>query len=100
MRWLRVQEPETDQAAGEPEERLLDLGVAVQAAAQPAERVQPRDGPLDDPAVHAQPAAVPGISGRQDRGDPQPPEPPPRRLGVVTAVPVQAVRLLSLGAGL
>ena len=52
------QEPQTDQRTGETEERLLHLREPIQAAAQPAEGVQPRDGPLHVPAEHPQATAV------------------------------------------
>ncbi len=36
----------------------MDVGAALVAHPQPAELVQPTQGPLDHPAMHSQPAAV------------------------------------------
>src|SRR5262249_532620 len=95
---LGAQEPQTEKGTGQTEERLVDLCASVQAASQPPERLQPGEGPLHDPAEHAPPAAVLPLALGQDRDAPQPAQPLPYRLCMVTAVAVQAVRLLAPGA--
>src|SRR4051794_37841147 len=94
------QEPQTDQGTGQPEERLLKLGVAIQTTPQSAEGMQPGDGPLHEPTEHAQSTAVLGIPCGQDRGDPQPAQQLPQRLGVEAPVPLQPLRLTPLRPGL
>jgi hypothetical protein len=56
--------PEADEAAGEGEERFVDLVAAVVADEQPFELVEPGEGALDDPAVAAQTGAVLGLAPR------------------------------------
>jgi hypothetical protein len=53
-----VEEFEVDQAAGDLEERFVDVGAAFVADAEPAVLVQPGEGALDDPALFAEPGAV------------------------------------------
>ena len=45
----------------------MDVGAALVAHPQPAEPVQPTQGPLDHPAVHSQPVAVFRAPPRQGR---------------------------------
>jgi hypothetical protein len=47
-----------DEAAGDAEERFVDVVAAFPADPWPAVLVQPGDGALDDPALFAQPGAV------------------------------------------
>ena len=52
----------------------MDVSAALVAHPQPAELVQPTQGPLDHPAVHRQPAAVfraPPSQSRRDVEHPQ-----------------------------
>ncbi len=51
-----------DEAAGEFEERLVDVGSPFPADAQAPEAVQPRETPLHNPAVGAQSGAVQGAA--------------------------------------
>src|SRR5262245_61303175 len=85
---LVCEEPEADEGTTESEEGFLDLEQAIQTAAEAAERVQPADRPLDEPPVDTQTATVFGPAFGQDRGDAQPPQQDPERLGVVPAVPL------------
>src|SRR5262245_20407350 len=55
---LSLQEAAADQAAGQGEERLLDLAPPIRPQAQPPEPVPPRHRPLRHPAEHPQPTAV------------------------------------------
>src|SRR3954447_8266986 len=54
--------------------------------------VQPRQGPLHDPTVDPQTAAMFPAALPQERLDPEPTQPPPHRLGVVGPVAIEAVR--------
>ena len=62
----------------------MDVSAALVAHPQPAELVQPSQGPLDHPAVHSQPAAVFGAppgQGWRDVPRPQFLAMPPRVIG-------------------
>lgn len=48
----------------------MDVGAAFVADAQARELVQPRDGPLDHPAQHAQTTILIGPASRQQRSIP------------------------------
>lgn len=63
----QVEPPVGDEAAGEFEERLVDVGSSFPADPKASEDVQPRKTPLHDPAVGAQPGAMPGAAAG-DRG--------------------------------
>src|SRR5579883_1954626 len=84
-----AQESRADYVTGELEECLLNLGEPVPPAAQPAQGLQPGDGPLHEPAEDSQPAAVVRARLGQHRGDPQPARDRPRRFGVVAPVPLR-----------
>ena len=58
---------EADQAAGDLEERFVDVGAAFVADAQAAVLVQPGDRALDDPTLFAEPRAV-RLLGAADLG--------------------------------
>jgi hypothetical protein len=53
------QESPAGQAAGEAEERFVEVGAAFIADEQASPLVQPCEGAFDDPAVAAEPRAVP-----------------------------------------
>src|SRR5262245_35479273 len=97
---LCIQEPQAYERTRQAEERFLELREPIQAPAQPTEAVQPGDGPLHEPAEHAQPAAVLPAALGQDRDDPQPAEQLPHWLGVVPPVALQPLRLPALGTRL
>jgi hypothetical protein len=73
----------------------MDVGAALIANGQPAEAVEPRDGPFDHPAADAQATAVRCPTPREDRRDPARPQAVTMRLGVVTAVPLERTGLAS-----
>jgi hypothetical protein len=50
-----------DEAAGQFEESFVDVGSAFPANVEPAEAVQPGEGPLDHPPVDAESSAVAGV---------------------------------------
>ena len=58
-----------DEAAGEFEERFVDVGSAFPADAQASEAVQPGEGALDHPPVGAQSGAVTGAAAGDGRHD-------------------------------
>ena len=58
-----------DEAAGDCEERFVDLVAAVVADEEAFEVVQPGEGALDDPAVAAETRAVRCLAPRDLRGD-------------------------------
>src|SRR6266702_3968201 len=97
---LRTQEPQTYKGTSQLEKSILDFSESIQTPPQAAKLMQPRDRALHEPAEHAQAAAGLRIPGGQDRGNPQPAQQLSHRLGVVTPVPLQALRLLPLGSGL
>ena len=69
----------------------MDVGAALVAHPQPAELVQPPQGPLHHPAVHPQPAAVfraPPGQGRRDVTSAQFLAMPPRVIGPVSVQPL------------
>src|SRR5438105_1488471 len=94
------QEPQTNQATGQPEERLLEFREAIQATPQPPEGMQPRDGPLHEPTELPQAAAMLPIPLTQNRRDAQPAQQLPHWTRVVAAVALQPLRLLTFGTGL
>jgi hypothetical protein len=81
--------PPADAGAAEREERLVDVGATVPPDAQASEAVQPRERALDDPAVDAEPAAMPGAALGDERPDAASAKFATVRLGVVAAVGVQ-----------
>ena len=50
-----------DEAAGDGEERFVDVGAVFVAQSQAAVLVEPGDGALDDPALTAEAGAVAGV---------------------------------------
>lgn len=58
-----------DQAAGEFEERFVDVGSAFPADPQASEAVEPREASFDHPAVGAQPGAVSPPAAGDSRHD-------------------------------
>ena len=69
----------------------MDVSTALVAYPQPAELVQPTQGPFDHPAVHSEPTAVLGPSSGQDWRDvarPQLVAMPPRVIGPVGVQPL------------
>ena len=56
-----------DEAAGEFEERFVDVSSPFPTDAQAPEAVDPREGPLHDPAVGAQSGAVSGSAACDGR---------------------------------
>jgi hypothetical protein len=71
---LCLAEPPAGQRATELEEGGVKLGPAFTAGTQPAEVVQPGEGPLDDPADHAQARAVLRAAARDHRLVSAPPQ--------------------------
>ncbi len=71
----------------------MDVGAAVVADEQPFELVQPGEGALDDPAVAAEPGAVPRVASC-DRGF----DAAPAELAAAARVVVGAVAGDSVGA--
>jgi hypothetical protein len=65
-----LEELEADQAAGDPEESLVDVGTAFVADAQTAVLMEPRDRALDDPALCAKTGAVWLLRARDGGADP------------------------------
>src|SRR5258708_19508828 len=94
------QEPQTYEDTGHAEESLLNLRKSIQPAPQPTERMQPRDGPLHEPAEHAQTTAMLRVAIGQHGDDPQPTQQLPDRFGVITAIALQPFRFLPLGSRL
>ena len=68
-----------DERAPEREERRVDVPPPVIADAEAAELIQPRKGPLDDPAPPAQPAPVRGAAHSDPRLDMPRPQSTPNR---------------------
>ena len=64
----------------------MDVAAAVVANEQSFELVEPGEGPLDDPAVAAEPGAVLAVSLRDLRSDPALAELPAMAVVVVAAV--------------
>ena len=73
----------------------MDVRPLVIADAKAAELIQPRKGPLDDPAPPAQPASVRGAAHREPRLDMPRSQPTPNRRRVVAAIPEHTVWPLS-----
>src|SRR5258708_20441939 len=94
------QEPQTYEDTGNAEESLLNLRKSIQPAPQPTERMQPRDGPLHEPAEHAQTTAMLRVALGQHGDDPQPTQQLPDRFGVITAIALQPFGFLPLGSRL
>lgn len=63
-----------DEAAGEAEERFVDLGAAVVADEQTAALVEPGEGAFHDPAFAAESGAVLALAAGEDGFDPPRPE--------------------------
>jgi hypothetical protein len=61
----------------------LDLGASIEATPQAAQRMQPRDRPLNEPAEFPQAAAMFRVPLAQHRRDPQPAQQGPQRLRVM-----------------
>ena len=70
----------------------MHVVAAVVADEQPFELVQPREGPLDDPAVAAQAGAVRGLATADLWSDPAPAQLAPVLVVVVTAVGAETIR--------
>lgn len=66
----------------------MNLGRPFIPHAEAPELMQPGDGPLDDPACGAEPAAVRRSPLGEQRPNPSPPQPCPMWLGVVGPVPL------------
>ena len=64
----------------------MDVGASVVADEQSLELVQPGEAALDDPAVAAEPGAVPGLAASDERLDPSPPKFSAVVVGVVAAI--------------
>src|SRR5947208_1644913 len=79
-------------ATADREERFVHVVAAVVADEQPFELVQPREGPLDDPAVAAQAGAVRGLATADRWSDPAPAQLAPVLVVVVTAVGAETIR--------
>src|SRR5438093_8442062 len=79
------QEPEADDRSSQPEEGLLDVRESVKSSAKPTKGMQPRDGPLDEPAIVTQAATVLGVAFGQHRSDSHPAQETPNRFRVKTA---------------
>ena len=75
-----------EEAAGDREERLVDVGAAVVSDEQPFELVRPGEGALDHPAVAADTGAVVGLARGDLGGDPALLQLTPLRLVVVSTV--------------
>ena len=60
---------ERDQRSGQGEEGAVHVAMAFVAQPQATELMEPADGPLDDPAVAAQAAAMAGAAFGQERFD-------------------------------
>ncbi|GHA49458.1 hypothetical protein GCM10010329_84530 [Streptomyces spiroverticillatus] len=59
-----------DEAAGEFEEGLMDVGTPLPTDAEPSVPMQPGESPFHDPAVGAQPTAMTGAAAGDGRHDP------------------------------
>src|SRR5947208_5994234 len=79
-------------ATADREERFVHVVAAVVADEQPFELVQPREGPLDDPAVAAQAGAVRGLATADRWSDPAPAQLAPVLVVVVTAFGAETIR--------
>src|SRR5436853_5942083 len=62
---MRSQGPPTDQRAGEQHKRLVNLWPSLISDTQLAKLMQPREGSLNHPAIHAKAAAMFRVSLRQ-----------------------------------
>ena len=67
----------------------MDIVSALVTHPQPAALVQPGQGSFDNPAVHAQPAAMPGAPLGNQRGNVARPQPLPMLPGVIGPVRIQ-----------
>jgi hypothetical protein len=81
-----LQPPEADEAAGECEERFVDLVAAVVADEQSLVVVQPGEGALNDPAHSPESGAVLGLAASDLRVDVAGTELAPVLVVVVAAV--------------
>jgi hypothetical protein len=82
-----------DEAAGEFEERFVDVGSPFPSDPQASEAVQPRETPLHDPAVGAQARAVPRTAAGDRGHNPASADLIAVDVMVVAAVSEQRVRL-------
>jgi len=78
----------------------LDLRQAIQSAPQPAERVQPGDGPFYEPAFDSQTSPVFGVTLGKNGSDAHPTQDRSERVGVKTTISLQPLGKLSFGARL
>ena len=92
---LAFEEVEANADAAEGEECLVDVVTALVTDRQPAVLGQPRQGPLDDPPVAAEPLARVDAAAGDAAADPPPPEVAPTPWVVVALVGVQLARALS-----
>src|SRR3954451_2357870 len=86
-----LQEAEADERARQGQQRVMNVVATVRPEPELPLAVQPRQGPLHDPTVDPQPAAVLPATPPQEGPDPEPAQPPPQRLGVVGPVAIEAV---------
>src|SRR5438445_155667 len=90
------QEPEADDRSSQPEEGLLDVRESVKSSAKPTKGMQPRDGPLDEPAIDSQAATVLGVAFGQHRSDSHPAQETPNRFRVKAAISLEAIGFLPI----
>ena len=83
---------ETDEARGEFEESLVDVLATVVAHSEASKGMKPTDRPFDDPAIHAQSAAVFAAALGQMRLDSQPPQQLSGRLAIIGAISIDFFR--------
>ena len=67
----------------------MDVGAAFVADEQSFHLVEPAEGAFDDPAVAAEPGAVPVVAVREQRRDPTLAECLPMRVGAVATIAEQ-----------
>ena len=94
------QQPEADDRCSQAEEGLLDFRESVKAPAKATKGVQPRDGPLDEPAIDSQAATVLGAAFGQHRSDSHPAQQTPNRFRVKAAISLEAIGTLPIWSGL
>ena len=85
----RFEKVPADERAADGEKCLVHVGASFVANEQPAETMQPGEGPFDDPARDTQAAAVRRAAAAEDGNDAEPTEPAPMTFGVVPAVALQ-----------
>ena len=94
-----LQKPERDQDAREGQKRFVNRRQPVASVAEPAEAVQPTDGPFDPPADHPESAAVGRGPLGQSRSGSAAPAGPPQRRRVGRPIAQDFVRESSRAAG-